>query len=105
MTNKVVVIFSSSIETINTVSNVLFTENVAKFYQDRRYFKTMVCDSIWNDVANNSPLQSIEKTLNFGLFEYAMMCNSDLTDMQHLFSQCQQMMNVTDKEIQAYSKE
>lgn len=57
MTNKVVV--------INTVSNVLFTENVAKFYQDRRYFKTMVCDSIWNDVANNSPLQSIEKTLNF----------------------------------------
>ena len=26
-------IFSSSIETINTVGNVLFTENVAKFYR------------------------------------------------------------------------
>jgi ABC-type dipeptide/oligopeptide/nickel transport system ATPase subunit len=97
-------IFSSSIETINTVGNVLFTENVAKFYQDRRYFKTMVCDSIWNDVANSSPLQSIERTLNFGFFDYAMMCNSYLTEMQHLFSQCQQMMNVTDEEIQAYSK-
>ena len=97
-------IFSSSIETINTVGNVLFTENVAKFYQDRRYFKTMVCDSIWNDVANSSPLQSIERTLNFGFFDYAMMCNSYLTEMQHLFSQCQQMMNATDEEIQAYSK-
>ena len=28
-------IFSSSIETINTVGNVLFTENVAEFYQYR----------------------------------------------------------------------
>lgn len=50
-------------------------------------------------------MQSIEKTVNFGFFDYAMMCNGYLTDMQHLFSQCQQMMNVTDEEIQTYSKE
>ena len=30
-------IFSSSIETINTVGNVLFTENVAAFYQMRKF--------------------------------------------------------------------
>ena len=32
-------IFSSSIETINTVGNVLFTENVAEFYQMRHFTK------------------------------------------------------------------
>ena len=38
-------IFSSSIETINTVGNVLFTENVAAFYQNRQHYKTMVSES------------------------------------------------------------
>lgn len=36
-------IFSSSIETINTVGNVLFTENVAAFYQNRQLYKTSIC--------------------------------------------------------------
>ena len=36
-------IFSSSIETINTVGNVLFTENVAEFYQNRQLYKTSIC--------------------------------------------------------------
>ncbi|MBQ4209632.1 MAG: hypothetical protein II658_01320, partial [Prevotella sp.] len=35
-------IFSTSIETINTVGNVLFTEKVSEFYQKRKQFKTMV---------------------------------------------------------------
>lgn len=38
-------IFSTSIETINTVGNVFFTENVADFYQGREYYEKMVCDS------------------------------------------------------------
>ena len=46
-------IFSSNIETINTVGNVLFTENVAQFYQARRNFKTQVCDSLTNQAQNN----------------------------------------------------
>ena len=39
-------IFSSSIETINTVGDVFFTEYVADFYRFRLQFKTMVCDSL-----------------------------------------------------------
>lgn len=34
-------IFSSSIESINTVGNMLFTENVADFYQARQVYKTL----------------------------------------------------------------
>ena len=42
-------IFSTSIETINTVGNVLFTENVADFYMFRKLYKTQVCDSVANE--------------------------------------------------------
>ena len=38
-------IFSSSIETINTVGNVLFAENVANFYSYRKSYKEKICDS------------------------------------------------------------
>ena len=98
-------IFSSSIESINTVGNVLFTENVAKFYQTRHYFKTVVCDSIINDVASHPLVYSLERTLDFSYFDYAYLCSSILSDMQHLFAQCQQMMDVTDEEIEAYCRE
>ena len=98
-------IFSSSIETINTVGNVLFTENVANFYQARNLFKTMVCDSISNDVASGSPVYSLERLINFDYFDYDMTCLVILHDMQKLFAQCQQMMEVTDEEIEAYYKE
>ena len=98
-------IFSSSIESINTVGNVLFTENVAKFYQARHYFKTMVCDSIINDVTNYPFVYSLEHTLDFRFYDYAIICGGFLWDMQHQFAQCQQMMDVTNEEIEAYCRE
>ena len=98
-------IFSSSIETINTVGNVLFTENVADFYQSRNNFKTMVCESIGNDFATESPIHSLKRTLDFDFCGYAILCNGLLVKMQHLFAQCQQIMGVTDEEIKAYYDE
>ena len=98
-------IFSSSIETINTVGNVLFTENVAKFYQSRRMYKTMVCDSIYNEVNRDMPFTTIKGTLDFQFVLYALMSNDILKDMQHLYALCKQMMEVSDEEVEAYRKE
>jgi Mor family transcriptional regulator len=98
-------IFSSNIETINTVGNVLFTENVAKFYQTRHIFKTQVCDSLSNEARNQKVFNSAKAALDFSLFEYAVLSRGLLYDMQHLFAQCKQMMNVTAEELQAYRKE
>ena len=98
-------IFSSSIETINTVGNVLFTENVAKFYQSRRMYKTMVCDSIYNEVNRDMPFTTIKGTLDFQFVLYALMSNDFLKDMQHLYALCKQMMEVSDEEVEAYRKE
>ena len=98
-------IFSSSIETINTVGNVLFTENVAKFYQNRQTYKTQVCDSVYNETTRDFPFSTLKGTLDFQYLTYALISNEILKDLQRLYAQCKQMMNVTDKQMEAYRKE
>jgi len=98
-------IFSSSIETINTVGNVLFTENVAEFYQMRKLYKTSVCDSITNEIARSQPFRSLKSSLEFEYSFYAIVSRSILRDIQCLYAQCKQMMKVSDEEIDAYREE
>ena len=98
-------IFSSSIETINTVGNVLFTENVAEFYQMRKLYKTSVCDSIVNDIARSQPFSSLKSSLDFDYSFYATMSSGFLKDMQRKYAQCKQMMDVSDEDIDAYREQ
>ena len=98
-------IFSSSIETINTVGNVLFTENVAKFYQNRQFYKTLVCDSLSNEVMQGKPFTTIKDLLDFEYSYYALISNGFLKDLQRLYALCKQMVEISDKEIEAYRKE
>ena len=98
-------IFSSSIETINTVGNVLFTENVAEFYQMRKLYKTSVCDSIANDIARSQPFYSLKNSLDFEYSFHAIVSSGILKDMQLKYAQCKQMMEVSDADIDAYREQ
>ena len=98
-------IFSSSIETINTVGNVLFTENVAEFYQMRKLYKTSVCDSIANDIARSHPFSSLMNLLNFEYSLYAIVSSGMMKDMKRKYAQCKQMMEVSDEDIDAYREQ
>ena len=98
-------IFSSSIETINKVDNVLFTENVAKFYQYRRMYKTNICDSVYNVVNREESFKTLKGALDFDYFFYAAMARSILSDMHKLFIQCKNMTDISDEELEAYRKE
>lgn len=98
-------IFSSSIETINTIGNVLFAESVAEFYQIRKLYKTTICEPVYNEITPNVPFATLKGTLDFDYSQYAMMSCSILKDMRHLYVQCKQMMEVTDEELEAYRKE
>ena len=95
-------IFSSNIETINTVGNMIFTEIVAEFYQARRYYKTMVCDSIVHRFKIEEPHATLKDALNFDFFVYAITSNEFLMSMQPQFEQCKEMMEVTDEELDVY---
>lgn len=99
-------IFSTNIETINTVGNVLFIENVANFYQDRKNYKVQVCDSISNIIIkNNNTLTTLDDLLGFDYYWEVILSNYLVKDMQHLFAECKQMMDVTDEEMVTYRKE
>ena len=98
-------IFSSSIETINTVGNVLFTENVAEFYQMRKLYKTSVCDSIANDIARSQPFSSLKSLLDFDYSFHAIVSSGVLSDMQRKYAQCKQMMDVSNEDIDAYREQ
>ena len=98
-------IFSSNIETINTVGNVLFTENVAKFYQSRQMYKTEVCDSLYNEITHTMPFTTLKGTLDCQYLTYALMSNEILKTMRYLYALCKQMVDVTDKQMEAYRKE
>ena len=96
-------IFSSSIETINTVGNVLFTQNVAEFYLDRKQYKTAVCDSTQKSFIREQ--KGTAKTfLNFDYLSPTLVSGELLKIMKRRFRQCQQIMDVTNEELESYRK-
>ena len=97
-------IFSSNIETINTVGNVLFAENVSQFYLTRKQYKSMVCDSLRFELIDYGVSNSLENTLSFYYMPYVVISGGFLLNMQRLFEQCKRMMEVTDEQLDAYRK-
>jgi hypothetical protein len=98
-------IFSSSIETINIVGNVLFTESVANFYLARGMYKEMVCDSIAAQLTKSQSLMTLKGALDFDYCEYAMLSCSLVKEMRHYYKMCREMMGISDKNLLAYKKE
>ena len=98
-------IFSTSIETINTVGNVLFTESVAEFYQKRQSYKATICDSVLNEITREKPFTTLKGSLDINYVPYALTSCIIMKGMQQKYAQCKQMMKVTDEEIEAYRKE
>lgn len=87
------------------MGNVLFTENVAEFYQLRLLYKTSVCDSVANEIAVKNPITTLKGILDYNYLLYALTSSTILDDMRNLYAQGKQMMEVSDKEIEAYRDE
>ena len=103
-TETVEKIFSSSIESINTVGNVLFAENVANFYSYRKSYKEKICDSMLADLEKEHSFSTLKGTLDYWFGGFSVMSGEILYDMQQLFAQCQKMMDITDEQLQVYCK-
>ena len=97
-------IFSSSIESINTLGNVLFAENVSEFYLLRNRYKTIVCDEFQKDLDSSNNFTDRDKVLqiDFGTGSRPFISGTLLMQMKELFSSCKQMMDVSDAELEAY---
>ncbi len=96
-------IFSSNIETINTLGNVFFAENVSEFYRLRKMYKTDICDMFMQEIEKQGGLTEYEQVMNID-FQGSMIYSSGilLSNMKEIFARCQEMMDVTTADIETY---
>lgn len=95
-------IFSTNIETISTLGNVLFAENVSAFYMQRKEYKDM-CDSVQAKIIENKSLATLKAQIEFDYYLEALLSAELVSSMNNIFAQCKEMMNVKDAELEAYS--
>ena len=97
-------IFSTSIETINTVGNVPFTGDVALFYQNRKNYTSQICDTLRNQFSVDVTLANVKNLLNFDYAFNAAISHAMVADMRHLIAQCQEMMGISDEDLENYRR-
>ena len=94
-------IFSSNIESINTIGNVHFVEKVSEFYQLRKKYGKNV-DEFVESVTELCVSGTYEDVVGFNSLHHFVISSYLLADMEHLNLQCRQIMKVTDEELEVF---
>ena len=96
-------IFSTNIETINTLGNVLFAENVSDIYRMRRQYKQDICDKYMAEFKQAEGFMQYEQVMAVSFAsEYIYLSSLLISEMKEKLAQCQQMMDVSDADLDTY---
>ena len=96
-------IFSSNIETINTLGNILFAEKVSGFYLNRQQLYNIMKEASQEAFNEEDGITtSFENLKKHNLSDLIFLCESFTHKLKEINEQCKQMMNVTDAEIAAF---
>lgn len=98
-------IFSSNIETFNTLGNVNFVHEVSAFYHHRRMYKQLVFDELLTQVRNSPIMFSVDNLLEASFPMYSLYSWQCLVVMRAIRNRCVQMMNVNEKELEKFSQQ
>lgn len=98
-------VFSSSIETFNTIGNANFVNEVSSFYINRDKYKTYVIEQLKDDVLNSDILVSLKSLLNISFPEYVLVNWTLLQELKDSRDKCMQIMHVSEEDLQAFSKQ
>lgn len=97
-------VFSSSIETFNTIGNANFVNEVSAFYIHRDKYKTQVIDQLKEDIMKNG-INSLKSLFNVSIPEYAYINWGMLQEMQNCRNKCMHIMHVSEEDLQAFSEQ
>ena len=97
-------IFSSNIETFNTLGNVNFVHEVSSFYSMRRSYQQQVLDELKKEVLQSEYAQYIESFLDLGFPMYYFTSYAFLKSLQTTRNRCMQMMKVSEEELKEFSQ-
>ena len=96
-------IFSSNIETIDIIGNILFSENVSQIYNIRKKYRDEVVEKLRKEFMK-SGISSYEGVRDLDFVTYLSIGSFFLADAKERMNVCKQMMDISDEELDAYSK-
>lgn len=96
-------IFSSNIETIDIIGNILFSENVSQIYNIRKKYRDEVVEKLRKEFMK-SGISSYEGIRDLDFVTYLSIGSYYLADAKERMNVCKQMMDISDEELDAYSK-
>ena len=97
-------IFSTSIETVNTIGDVNFVNDVSSFYLARKRFKETVLDEIRKEIEDGKLVQSLKSMLDINFPEYALTVGSSLGELKNMRNRCMQRMNVSEEDLSEFNE-
>lgn len=98
-------VFSTSIETFNTIGDVNFVNEVSSFYLNRQKYKSMILDRLREEVEGKGIFMSIKSLFEVDFPEYAYLNWSCMQDLKEIRDKCMQMMNVSEKDMIKFSEQ
>ena len=98
-------IFSSNIETFNTIGNVNFINEVSEFYIQRQAYKELVVEKLANELKEMAIYQSEKDLFEVDFPEYVLDNKLYLIMMKEKRDKCMNMMDVSEQEMEAFSQQ
>lgn len=98
-------IFTTSIETFNTIGNVNFVNEASSFYITRSKYRDLVQQWIKNDIEGQGALVSVKSLFNINFPEYVYLNWSFMGEMKEIRDRCMLMMNVSEKDLKEFSQQ
>jgi hypothetical protein len=98
-------IFTSSIETFNTIGNVNFVNEVSSFYISRHRYKDLIQSKLKEEIEETGVLQSINTLFNANFPLYSYTNWAFLQDMKEIRDRCVMMMNVNEEELAEFNQQ
>ena len=98
-------IFSTSIETFNTIGDVNFVNDVSSFYICRRKYKEKLLNELKKEMEEKSFVLSLKDLLSVSFPEYVYLNKAFLEDMKQYRDRCMKMMKVSEKDMSKFSKQ
>lgn len=94
-----------NIETFNIIGNVSFVSEVSDFYIMRKAYKESVFDKLSDEIESVAIASSLKTVFLVNLYDYAFDNFVYLEDMKDHRNNCMKMMNITEEEVEEFSKQ
>ena len=98
-------IFSSNIETFNTLGNVNFVHEVSSFYSMRHKYEEDLLVGYKKEMTESGLMKSVGKLLKFDFPNYYFMNQVYLKSLKSTRDLCMKMMKVSEDEMKEFSNQ